>query len=165
MSTHPEQEQQELPEFSTGRSDRVERIRKKAINTYEFPVYPKLSMILLLSMIVLTVAITAVDVRNELLYASPFSLHHLLTNASVSALFLWSIYSLLLVPVCLLGMRCNARSYEKRKRLSGIIDQTDEERSRSRRAVRRLNASFRLELIIALAGLLVFALLYAAVRL
>lgn len=68
-------------------------------------------------------------------------------------------------PVCLLGMRCNARSYEKRKRLSGIIDQTDAERSRSRRAVRRLNAAFRLTLAVDLAGLLVFALLFAAVRL
>lgn len=129
------------------------------IDTWEQPLWPKLSRILFISLLVLSAAMLLVELKNALL-PPVFDLRRFLRSLSLTLLSLWGVYSLLLALCCGLGCRANRRSYEKRKADSGIVDQNEEDRARSRRAVRRLNRDYLLYLRICGIGLAALGLLW-----
>ena len=143
---------------------RSNKKRQKIIDTWKEPVWPRLSLILTVGMIVLSVAMALVEVKNASL-APIFDVQRFLFNLSLTLLCVWGGFTALLALCCIMGMRVNRRNYEKRKKESGIEDATDEERARSRRAVRRLNRSFLLYLRTGFIGLAVLSLLFLIVRL
>ena len=147
---------------SCPRQNTSEKKRIAILETYEQPVYPKLSRILFISMLALTAAMAAVEIRNGF-FVTGAAVSRFVSNLSTTCLTLWLLYAILLVPTCLLGMRRNRHDYESRKQASGIVDQTDHERQRSRRAVQRLNHSYLLYLAVTLGGLLIWSLFYLAV--
>lgn len=142
---------------------RSNKKRQAIIDTWQEPVWPKLSKILFISMIVLTTAMALVEVKNALTGAS-FELRRFLSNLSVTLVWVWGIHTVLLSLCCLMGSRANRLSYERRKAESGIRDATDEERARSKRAVSRLNAVYTRYLRVALIGLAIVLLLYCVIR-
>ena len=100
---------------------RSNKKRQAIINTWQQPVWPNLTKILFISMIALSVAMAMVEVKNALLGTS-FDFRRFLSNLSVTLLYVWGIYTVLLVFCCLMGSRVNKRSYYKRKAESGISD-------------------------------------------
>ena len=115
-------------------------------------------------MIVLSIAMSLVEVKNATL-APSFDAGRFLSNLSMTLLCVWGIFTAFLTACCFAGMRTNQRGYERRKAESGIVDETEEDRARSRRAVRRLNHTYLVYLRIGLIGLIVFIALFTAVRL
>ena len=138
--------------------------RESIIETWKAPIWPKLSRILFISMLMISGAMLLVEVKSAAL-SSPFDVRHFLKNASTTLLWVWGIYTALLATCCLAGSRLNRVQYARRKADSGIVDSTDEERARSKRAVNRLNASYTLYLRVASIGLAAVALLYLFARL
>lgn len=138
--------------------------REAIIETWKAPVWPKLSRILFISMLLLCAAMLLVEVKSAAL-SSPFDARRFLKNASTTLLWVWGIYTVLLAGCCLAGSKLNRDEYYRRKTDSGIVDSTDEERARSRRAVNRLNASYALYLRVALIGLAAILLLFVIARL
>ena len=145
------------------RRHREDRRREAILETWRAPVWPKLARILFVSMLLLCGAMLLVEIKSAAL-SSPFDARRFFANATTTLLWVWGIYTALLAACCLAGGRVNRREYLRRKADSGIVDATDEERARSARAVRRLNASYRLYLRAALIGLGVLALLFLLAR-
>lgn len=143
---------------------RSNKKRQAIIDTWQQPVWPKLTKILFVSMLVLSVAMALVELKNALIAAS-FDLRHFLLNLSTTLIWVWGIHTVLLALCCGVGAYFNRRSYERRKAESGIVDATDEERTRSKRAVRRLNATYIMYMRVAVVGLAVFTVLYLLTRL
>ena len=138
--------------------------REAIIETWKAPVWPKLSRILFISMLLICGAMLLVEVKSALL-SSPFDARHFMKNATTTLVWVWGIYAVLLIACCLAGSRVNRAAYYKRKADSGIVDSTDEERARSRRAVDRLNAAYILYLRVAVIGFAAILLLYLLARL
>lgn len=162
---------QEDPIFTQGAHDspvnlkhRDNKKRESIIETWKAPIWPKLGRILFVSMIALSAATLLVEVKSAML-SSPFDVRHFLKNATTTLIWVWGIYAVLLAACCLAGSRVNREEYYKRKADSGIVDSTDEEKARSRRAVDRLNASYILYLRIAVIGLAAVVLLFLIARL
>lgn len=162
---------QEDPVFTQGAHDspvnlrhRNNKKREAIIETWKAPIWPKLSKILFISMIVLSAAMLLVEVKSAML-SSPFDVHHFLKNISTTLLWVWGIYTVFLTACCLAGSRVNRAAYYKRKADSGIVDSTDEEKARSRRAVDRLNAAYNLYMQVAVIGLTATLLMYLLARL
>ena len=155
---------QESCDSPANRKHRDNRRREAIIETWKAPIWPKLSRILFISMLLICAAMLLVEVKSASL-SSPFDARHFLKNASTTLLWVWGIYTALLTISCLAGSRLNRAQYDKRKADSGIVDSTDEERARSQRAVKRLNASYRLYLRVAVIGLAAICLLYLIARL
>jgi len=143
---------------------RDNRKREAIIETWKAPVWPKLSRILFVSMLLICAAMLLVEVKSAALF-SPFDARRFLKNATTTLIWVWGIYTVLLAISCLSGSRVNRDEYYKRKADSGIVDLTDEERARSRRAVDRLNTSYMLYLRVAVIGFAVILLLYLLARL
>ena len=138
--------------------------RESIIETWKAPIWPKLSMILFISMLLICAAMLLVEVKSAAL-SSPFDVRHFLKNVSTTLLWAWGIYTALLAICCLAGSRLNRIQYDKRKADSGIVDSTEEETARSKRAVNRLNASYNLYLRVAVIGFAVILLMYLLARL
>jgi len=137
--------------------------REAIIETWKAPVWPKLSKILFISMLLIGAAMLLVELKSATL-SSPFDVRHFLKNATTTLIWVWGIYSVFLTACCLAGSRVNRKEYYKRKADSGIVDSTDEEKARSRRAVNRLNASYILYLLVTLIGLAAILLLFLIAR-
>ena len=146
------------------RRHREDRRREAIVETWKAPVWPKLSRILFISMLLISAAMLLVEVKSATL-SSPFDARHFMQYASTTLLWVWGIYTALLGMSCLAGSRLNRVEYHRRKADSGIVDSTDDERARSRRAVKRLNASYRLYLRVAAIGLAAIMLLFLIARL
>lgn len=138
--------------------------RQAIIDTWKEPIWPRLSRILLIGMIVLSVAMSLVEVKNATL-APSFDTGRFLSNLSMTLLCVWGIFTAFLTACCFTGMRTNRRGYERRKAESGIVDETEEDRARSRRAVHRLNHTYLVYLRIGLIGMIVFIALFTTIRL
>lgn len=143
---------------------RSNKKRQAIIDTWQQPVWPKLTKILFISMLVLSVAMALVEVKNALIGAA-FEPRRFLFNLSMTLIWVWGVHAVLLAICSAIGAFFNRRSYEKRKAESGIQDTTDEERARSKRAVRRLNATYIMYVRVAVIGLAVFTVLYLLTRL
>lgn len=143
---------------------RSNKKRLAIIDTWQQPIWPKLAKILFISMIVLSSAMALVEIKNAMI-SSAFDPQRFLFNLSTTLIWIWGIHAVLLAVCSAIGAFFNQRSYEKRKAESGIHDTTDEERARSKRAVRRLNASYILYMRVAFVGLAVFTVLYLTPRL
>ena len=138
--------------------------RESIVRTYEEPVLPKVAKILFISMIVLTLAVVAVDLRNGVPYIVQSGLLPILENAGQSALMMWGVYTLLLVVICGIGMLQN-RATVRRKTAEGCSGKwTKEDDSRCVRSTRRLNATYRLYLFCSLFGTVFFCLFYGAIH-
>ena len=145
-------------------NSRSNKKRQTIIDTWREPLWPRLSRILLIGMIALSVAMSLVEVKNATL-APAFDAGRFLSNLSMTLLWVWGVCTVFLAACCFAGMRANRRGYERRKLESGIVDETEEDRACSRRAVQRLNRSYLLCLRISLIGLSALILLFAVVRL
>lgn len=136
-----------------------ERKRKSMLRTYSQPVYPRLSIVLLVCMLVLTCALTAAEALRSL----P-NTEMLLRNVSVTGFGIWSLYAVPLILVSLLGMRSNAKRFYQRQLASGVSAQSEDERRRDRRAIQRLNRGYVRYLLLCLAGILAWGVFFLAVR-
>jgi len=135
-------------------------IKQQAIiDTWQQPILPKLSKILFISMLALSLATTLVEVKHAMMSIS-HPIHQLGANLSVTLLYLWSIYSVLLISCSLLGSFANFHSYKKRKAESGIQDISDEDRLRSKRAIIRMNAAYLFYIKVCVIGLIAITVLY-----
>lgn len=142
----------------------LKRKRESIVRTYEEPVLPKVAKILFISMIVLTLAVVAVDLRNGVPYIAQSGLLPILENAGQSALTMWGVYTLLLGAVCGIGMLQN-RATVRRKAMEGCSGQwTKEDDTRCARSTRRLNATYRLYLFCGLLGTVLFFLFFGIIR-
>lgn len=134
------------------------------VRAYEEPVLPKLGKILFFSMLIFTLVMVFTEISTYLRYSSHLGLGHLLSNVSITGLGMWGIYSILLLPVCILGCHNNAQSFRNRQRQSNTEDQTEQDRARSAQAIRRLNLSYLRYLAVSFNGLAFWIALFLLVH-
>lgn len=132
------------------------------MRTYEEPVLPKLAKILFISMIVLTVVMIAVDLKNGLLYIEQFGLVRILGNLSQTAMTIWLICTILIALVCGIGMRRNIVVVRCKalEGTSGVL--SNEDVSRCSRSAYHLNKPYRVYLSCCLIGAAAWIIFYAA---
>lgn len=145
------------------RSSRFQTKRDAIVRTYEEPVWPRLGKILFFSMLLLTAVMLMAEISTYLRHSSHLGVRHLLSNLAVTGTGMWGLYTALLLPVCIAGCLSNARRFRDRQRESGTQDDTEEDRARSDRAIRRLNRSFLRYMAVSLTGLALWVLLSLAV--
>lgn len=151
-------------DLHAGQKIRSDKKRNSIIETWEMPIWPKLSKILFISMLILTFAMALAEIQIAR-RTHPFDRTLFLQNISLTLMCIWGIYTLLITICSLAGSMNNKRAYYRKKEESGIQDSTNEEKSRSARAVRRLNAQYKIYTIISLSGLLVLFLFYVVFHL
>lgn len=141
----------------------VERKRRAIIRTYEEPALPKLAAILFISMFVLTAVMVAVDLKNGLLYIEQLGVARLLGNLSQTGLIIWVIYTILIAPVCVIGMRKNIAVVRRKAREGSSNVWSEEDHARCARTARRLNAPYRKYLLCSALGTVVWLFFHIAV--
>lgn len=168
MSYHKYAKQQEELQSSDGTKERrksyVDKRHEKILAIWADPVWSKLSTTLIISMMVLTIAMSLTELSSWLPYASSLGTAHLLTNLATTGLWIWGIHCLLLIPVCLMGCRYNRNDFNRSKAFGGSVDTTDAQRARSRRAIVKLNAIYRRYILIGLIGLGTWLLFFLCTR-
>ena len=141
-------------------SNYIENKRKSILSTYQDPLFPKLTLILFVSMLVLTLAMSAVELRNFFFYNTERGISYLLSHLSLTGLSVWGFYSAVLILICILAIRKTAKDFYHRQKLSGISDETEADKARSKRAIRRLNRTYHLYIRVSLIGLLIWLLIF-----
>lgn len=130
------------------------------IRTYRQPILPRLCRMILWMMIVIVAVMLLVDIVVYIRYGAHLGTGHLFINVCITGFWGWMLFSAFLVPMCFLGMKQGKNNYMRRKKKSGIIDASKEEKERTQRAIKRLNYSFLLYIKVAFAGAVVWSVLY-----
>lgn len=101
-----ENQEQQLKETKAAPSHKnySNRKRNAMLKLHAQPLYPRLAIVLLVCLLVLTCVLTVAEIfRSRTLWESGI----LLRNVVTAGLGIWSLYAVPLVLVCLLGMRWN----------------------------------------------------------
>lgn len=158
------EEEQEVDHREPKRTS-AQKKRDSIIRTYEEPVLPKLAKILFISMFVITAVLLLVEINAFLRYSPALGVRQFLINLTTTGLAAWGIYSVLLAITCAVGIRLNTAAFRKKQLESGVADQTEADRQRSAKAIRRLNATYRLYLKFCFVGLVLWLAFYLVVQL
>ncbi len=155
-------QEQHNPQFQK-KEKLSDKKRKQTLDTWEKPLWPPMARTLFICLLVLSVAMTLVEIKNAYL-STTLGITGFLKNVSLTLLILWIIV-LCLEALCSV---CNASSerkkYMKRKKDSGLMDTTEEERARTNRALKRLNAPCRQYVTICAIGTCILLILYILSR-
>ena len=139
----------------------VTRKEKSIMRTAQEPIIPALSKIIFIGMLILTAAMLLVDINAFIRYDSHLGVFHLYRNMVMTGLGSWGIFSVLLILFCILGMKQAEKCFWKKRKESGIVDETKEDRERSQRAICKIKAPFILYIKISLTGLIFWGILLA----
>ncbi len=142
----------------------LSRKREKILRTYNDPVLPKASRIVFWSMIVITVFMIAAEIVNFTRYDGFSGPDRLFKNLTLTGLVIWTIYAIAITAMALIGMHIQKNNYYKKLADSNIELNTAAEKTRSMKAVIRLNSVYKRYLIVCLAGILIWLLTFFAVR-
>lgn len=137
-SFYTQEKEQEFEHREIKRS-RLQKKLDSIVRTHDEPVLPKLCKILFISMFIITGTTLLVEI-SALRYH--LGLVHFLTNLTTTGLGAWGIYAVLLALTCAIGIWSNKANFRKKQRESGTTDRTDDDRERSARAIKRLNAAY-----------------------
>lgn len=140
--------------------DRVRRKEKSIMKTWEEPVLPKLCKIVFWGMQIIIAAMLLVDINAFIRYDSYLGILHLYRNICMTGFLGWIIYSILILPLCVITMKQTEKKFWKQKQESGIEEKTEEDRARNRRALTRLNRNYLQYIKINIVGLCIWLLLY-----
>lgn len=155
--------EQQLKESKTAPSHKnySDRKRTAMLKLYSQPLYPRLAIVLLICMLVLTCVLTIAEFFHSRSLSEPGAL---LWNISATGLGTWSLYAVPLILVCLLGMCSNRKRFYQKQAESGIHSETEAERQRDLRAIRRLNRPYFIYLTVSLIGILFWGILFLFTR-
>ncbi len=134
---------------------------KSILKTYEEPVLPIFCRILFIGQFILAAAMLAVDLNAFLRYDRNLGWKHLFGNLCMTGFWFWLCAALVILPVCLSAIWFARRRFYRQREKSGITDETEEDRKRTRRALQKLTADYRKYIKISAVGLLIWAFLYA----
>ena len=137
----------------------VTRKEKSILRTVEEPILPALCKIIFIGMLVLTTAILLVDINAFVRYDSHLGGLHLYRNMVMTGLGSWGMFSVLLILCCFFGMKQEKKRFWKKRKEGGIVDETQEDRERSQRAIRKIMNPFVLYMKTSLIGLLFWVIL------
>lgn len=138
-----------------------DRKRNAMLKLHAQPLYPRLAIVLLVCLLVLTCVLTVAEIFHSRILLEPGVL---LRNVVTTGLGIWSLYAIPLIPVCILGMRFNRKRFYQKQTESGIQSETDAERQRDRRAIRRLNRTYVGYIALSLAGILLWGIFFLIAR-
>lgn len=137
-----------------------DRKRNAMLKLHAQPLYPRLAIVLLVCMLVLTCVLTIA----ETFHSRILELSVLLKNIATTGLGIWSLYAVPLILVCILGMRFNRKRFYQKQTESGTQSETDAEHQRDRRAIRRLNRTYIGYIALSLAGIFLWGILFLIAR-
>lgn len=137
----------------------VTRKEKSILRTVEEPILPALCKIIFIGMLVLTTAMLLVDINAFVRYDSHLGGLHLYRNMVMTGLGSWGMFSVLLILCCFFGMKQEKKRFWKKRKEGGIVDETQEDRERSQRAIRKIMNPFVLYMKTSLIGLLFWVIL------
>ncbi len=137
-----------------------EKKERSMLKTYEEPVLPKLCRIIFFFMIVITIAMLLVDINAFVRYDSCSGIRHLLSNLSTTGFWSWLLFSVILLLLCIPGIKLNERKFYRKQKSSGIRCDTEEEKLRNQRAVRRLNSSYIFYIKVCAIGMVIWGIFY-----
>lgn len=138
-----------------------DRKRNAMLKLHAQPLYPRLAIVLLVCMLILTCVLTVAEIFHSRTLWEPGSL---LRNVATTGLGIWSLYAVPLLLVCILGMRFNRKRFYQKQTESGTQSETESERQRDRRAIRRLNRTYISYIVLSLAGILFWGFLFLIAR-
>lgn len=138
-----------------------DRKRTAMLKLHNQPLCPRLARLLLVCLLVLTGALTIAEFfhsRELLDYGA------LLHNLSATGLGIWCLYAIPLILVCIIGMCANRKRFYQKQADSEIISETESDRQRDCRAIRRLNRTYVIYIVVGLSGILFWGLLFLFAR-
>lgn len=138
----------------------VKKKERSMIRIYDEPVLPSLCRMIFRGMLILLAAMLLVDINAFFRYGSYLGFLHLFSNIAMTGFFCWLFCSVFLIPLCLLAIRQSARRFWKQKEDSGIIEETEADRERNQRALKKMNRYFVKYLKIDLIGLAAWGIAY-----
>ena len=137
-----------------------EKKERSMLRTYEEPVLPKLCRIIFFFMIIITIAMLLVDINAFVRYDSHLGIRHLLTNLSTTGFLDWLVFTVILLLLCVPGIKLNERKFYQQQKNSGIEAKTENEKLRNQRAIRRLNSAYIFYIKVCVIGIIIWGILY-----
>ncbi len=155
--------EQQIKDANTAPSHKnySDRKRNAMLKLYTQPLWPRLALVLFVCLLALTAALTIAEFFHSRFLSEAGAL---LQNLSATGLGIWSLYAIPLILVCILGMCFNRKRFYRQQAESEIFAQTEAERRRDRRAIRRLNRGYIGYICVSLLGILIWGILFLAVR-
>ncbi len=129
-------------------SSALSRKQDALIRTYEEALLPKLAKILFVGMILLTVVMAAVDLKNGLAYLSQMGMERVLFNMSKTMLLIWAVCTALITFVCCIGIVQNRHMVRKKAREGCPNAWTKNDNARCARASRRISRPYYTYLLV-----------------
>lgn len=146
-----ENQEQQLKETKAAPSHKnySNRKRNAMLKLHAQPLYPRLAIVLLVCLLVLTCVLTVAEIfRSRTLWESGI----LLRNVVTAGLGIFGVYMPFL------------SFWYASSECAGIHSETDAERQRDRRAIRRLNRTYVGYITLSLAGILLWGILFLIAR-